>query len=253
MSPPGTGAADDPAQTAGFRINRFRTLDSTNAEALRRGAVPGEAYLAVSQTAGRGRIGRSWHSPPGNLHATLVASMPAGRNPAHLAFVAGVAVRDALAEMAPEARFTLKWPNDVLCGGRKLAGILIEAGERGYAVGVGINLVAVPPDTAVNVPATHLKAVSGRNIPPEAILGAVCRALSAWHGTWESQGFGPLRTAWLASAHRIGDTIAASTGTGNRIEGRFAGLDDDGALLVEDAVGRRHTIAAGDVMPTGAQ
>lgn len=234
-----------------FRVNRFKVLDSTNAEALRRGAIPGEAYLADLQTSGRGRLGRRWQSPRGNLHATLVAGVPDGRRPTDLAFVAGVAVLEALEQTAPMAPFSLKWPNDILSGGRKLAGILIEAGEGGYAVGIGINLTSAPPDDEVNVPATHLRESAGTAVAADEVMSALCDSFGWWHAKWTSDGYVPIRARWLASAHRIGDTIAASTGQ-ERLTGRFAGLNEEGALLLDDDAGMRHIIAAGDVMLNGA-
>lgn len=228
-------------------VHAFETLDSTNAEALRRmregRARHGDAFVATTQTAGRGRAGRRWRSLPGNLHATIVAVPPEGRNPADLAFVAGLAALNALAEAAPGAAFALKWPNDVLCGGRKIAGVLIEGGETGYAVGVGMNLASAPE--GVRVPATSLRE-AGAAADASEMLVRLQRFFAAWHGLWAAEGFAPVRDAWLASAHRRGDFVAAET-AGGRIEGRFAGLDGDGALALVDASGVRRRILSGDV------
>lgn len=237
----------------GYALHRFDRLDGTNAEALRRmargEAPPGAVFVARVQDAGRGRAGRTWQSPAGNLHATIVLSVERGRSPAHLAFVAALGTLDALRRMAPSGSFALKWPNDVLCGGRKLSGVLIEAGETAWAVGVGINLAASPPDDAVRHPATNLKSATGADIPAAEALGALCAGIEAWRRRWTDEGFGPLREAWLASAHGIGDTIAASTGRGT-VAGRFAGLDADGALLI-DVAGARRLVSAGDVFFPG--
>lgn len=235
----------------GFVLHRFTSLDSTNEEALRRGAVPGEAIIAETQTGGRGRAGRDWQSPPGNLYATLCAAAPVQGTPAHLAFVAALAVHGTLSALAPGCGFSLKWPNDVMANGRKLAGILIESGRAGYAVGIGINLVSTPSADTVRVPATDLRSASGLDLRPDDLLPSLCRNFGHWRDRLDGEGFAPLKTAWLASGHRIGDTIAASTGTG-RIDGRFAGLDDSGALLLDDTTGTRHAIAAGDVILPGA-
>jgi BirA family biotin operon repressor/biotin-[acetyl-CoA-carboxylase] ligase len=241
----------------GYILHRFDEIDGTNAEALRAGAEDGHVFFADRQTAGRGRQGREWISPQGNLYATICVTPPVTRNPAQLAFVAGLAVLDALSEAVseavPDAGFTLKWPNDILALGRKLSGILIEAGDHGYAIGIGVNIVASPPDSAVRFPATNLEAVSGHSAVPSAgdLLAAICRHFSVWFDRWAADGFEPLRAVWLASAHGMGDTIAASTGTG-RIEGRFNGLDADGALVVEESGGDLRIIAAGDVFFPGA-
>ena len=226
-------------------------VDGTNAEALRAGAIPGNVYFARSQSAGRGRQGRDWVSPGGNLYATICTNPPINRNPAQLAFVAGLAAFDTVSEVAPETGFTLKWPNDILAGGRKISGMLIEAGEQGYAVGIGINIVCSPGDDEVRFPATNLRACAGVSPPPEALLARLCGHFDRWNRRWAADGFEPLRAVWLASAHRMGDTIAASTGI-DRIEGRFQGLDADGALVVEDAGGSVHVITAGDVFFPGA-
>lgn len=237
----------------GYILHRFDEIDGTNAEALRAGAPDKHVFVALRQTAGRGRQGREWISPDGNLFATICAVPPTNRNPAQLAFVAGLAVLDALSVAAPDVRFTLKWPNDVLASGCKLSGILIEAGEQGYAVGIGVNLIASPPDSAVRIPATNLKSASGISpvVTPEALLAAICQYFSVWFDRWATDGFEPLRAVWLASAHGMGDTIAASTGTA-RIEGRFQGLDEDGALVLEDDSGEHLIITAGDVFFPGA-
>ncbi|CAN0573601.1 unnamed protein product, partial [Laminaria digitata] len=210
----------------GYTLHRFDEIDGTNAEALRAGAPDRHVFIARRQTAGRGRQGREWVSSDGNLFATICAVPPVGRNPAQLAFVAGLAVLGALSESAPEIDFKLKWPNDVLASGRKLSGILIEAGEQGCAVGIGVNLIASPPDDTVRFPATSVMSLTGDAglLAPEVLLAAVCRHFSVWLDRWETDGFEPLRAVWLASAHGIGDTIAASTGS-DRIEGLFKGLD----------------------------
>ena len=228
-------------------VHAFETLDSTNAEALRRmeegGARHGDVFVAAVQTAGRGRAGRSWQSLPGNLHATIVAVPPEDRNPAELAFVAGLAAMNALTDAAPGVAFTLKWPNDVLCGGRKIAGVLIEGSETGYAVGVGMNLVAAP-DVA-RTPATSLRA-AGVAANASGMLARLRRFFAVWHDRWAGEGFAAVRDDWLASAHRSGDIVTAETAAGC-VEGRFDGLDADGALALIDASGVRRRVLSGDV------
>ena len=239
--------AQGPSLPDGYTFKYFDEIDGTNAEALRAGCPRGLVIAAGRQSAGRGRQQRAWHSPPGNLYATICTAVPEASTAGQLAFVAALAVLDTVSELVPGPVYTLKWPNDVLCGGRKLSGILIEAGnENGYAVGVGINLSHAPTDNEVRFPATSVLAASGAEIEPDAAIAPLCRHFDRWYRRWQSDGFEPLRAVWLASAHGIGDTIAASTGSGV-IEGRFEDLDQDGALILVDADGEAHAIAVGDV------
>ena len=231
----------------GYHLITYDEIDGTNAAALRAGCPHQLVILARTQTAGRGRKKRRWKSSAGNLHATICVALPALRNPAHLAFVAALAVLDTVSDLIPECRFALKWPNDVLCGSRKLSGILIEAAESGrFAVGIGINVLEAPPDDEVFYPATSLRELSGEIISTETVIASLCQHFDHWYRRWQADGFEPLRAVWLASAHRIGDTIAASTG-GGQLEGCFEGLDDDGALILTDVGGERHVITAADV------
>ena len=236
-----------PSLPDGYFLQTFDDLDGTNAEALRAGCPPGLVVVANRQTAGRGRGDRLWQSPPGNLYATVcvgdIEPLVAGQ----LSFVAGLAVLDAVSELASGVGFSLKWPNDVMANGRKVSGILIEAGDAGgYAVGIGINLTTSPPDAEVRHPATSIAETAGIAPPPAEAVSSLCRHFDAWYRRWRADGFEPLRAVWLASAHGIGDTIAASTGD-RRLEGRFEGLDANGSLILVDGRGTRHSIAAGDV------
>lgn len=233
-----------------YHVHAFSTLDGTNAEALRDGARPGMAYIADRQTSGRGRAGRTWLSPGGNFYASLVASVPAGRNAAQLSFVAALSLVDCLSELVPEISPSLKWPNDVLVAGEKIAGILIEAGEDGYVVGLGLNLVSSPERREISYPATDILALTGRTILPGDVLSPLLAAFDRRWEKWITAGFEIILTDWLASGHRMGDTIAASTATG-RIDGSFAGLDQDGSLLIDDTSGKRHVVSAGDVIFSG--
>ena len=245
-----TARAVCPEMPGACRLHGFSSLDSTNAEALRRMAVgraqPGDVFVAATQSAGRGRAGRNWHSAPGNLHASVVMPVPAGRHAGQLALVTGVAVREALAALAPGPVFTLKWPNDVLCRGRKVAGILIEAGEGGCVAGIGVNLAAAPPGAAVRLPATSVSGEGGGRVSPERMLDRLYPVLVSWHRRWATDGFELVRTAWEAHGLRRGEALSATTAAG-AVDGRFDGLDGDGALTLIDAAGARRVIAAGDV------
>lgn len=238
-----------------FRLAAFDTLASTSDEARRRareGAPEGTLITARVQTAGRGRQGRAWVSQPGNLHASLLLrpEAPMARA-AQLGFAAGLAVADAIGAFASKASVTLKWPNDVLLDGRKAAGILLEsegnaAGRVAFVViGIGVNLAVSPAGT--EFPATSLKAVTGTAPMPEAFLAVLASALALWYERWRTDGFAALRRAWLARAAGLGQALRARL-PGETVEGRFAGLDDDGLLLL-DAPGGRRRIAAGDVFP----
>ena len=239
-----------------FRLAVFDTLASTSDEARRRardGAPEGTLVMARVQTAGRGRQGRTWVSQPGNLHLSLLLrpEAPMARA-AQLGFAAGLAVADAIHAFASKGAVTLKWPNDVLLDGRKAAGILLEsegdaAGRVAFVViGIGVNLAASPADT--EFPATSLKAAAGNAPTPEAFLAMLAPALALWYERWRADGFAGLRQAWIARAVGLGQALRARL-PGETVEGRFAGLDDDGLLLL-DAPGGRRRIAAGDVFPT---
>ncbi|MGH6974690.1 MAG: biotin--[acetyl-CoA-carboxylase] ligase [Stellaceae bacterium] len=238
-----------------FRLAAFDTLASTSDEARRRArddAPEGTLVTARAQTAGRGRQGRIWVSPPGNLHVSLVLRPDAHiARAAQLGFAAGLAVADATHAFAPKAAITLKWPNDVLLDGRKAAGILLEsegdaAGRVAFVViGIGVNLAASPADT--EFPATSLKTVTSTAPTPEAFLAALAPAFALWYERWRAEGFAALRRVWLERAAGLGQALRARL-PGETVEGRFAGLDDDGLLLL-DAPGGQRRIAAGDVFP----
>ena len=237
---------------AGVRTITYETLGSTNAEALSR-ARTGERgplwILAHRQSAGRGRRGRAWASPPGNLYATLMLTEPSAPAQApQLSFVAALALHDALAACAPQLgpSLKLKWPNDLLLGGAKLAGILIEGdSEPAFAVAIGIcvNCASHPP--ATDHPATDL-AQAGAAVTPEQLFAslapAMARRLEQWRG---GQGFGAIRADWLKRAAGLGEPIRVRLQE-RELSGRFEGLDESGRLLLADANGVS-TITAGEV------
>lgn len=239
-----------------FRHAAFDTLASTSDEArrlAREGAPEGALVTARTQTAGRGRQGRQWLSERGNLYLSLVLRPDVHvSRAAQIGFAASLAVADALRRFAPHATVTLKWPNDVLLGGKKIAGILLESeGDavgrvRFVVVGIGVNLASHPADT--EFPATSLKVVTGTAPTPEAVLAALGPALLVWYERWRGEGFAALRRAWLDRAAGVGQVLRARLAN-QTIEGRFAGLDDDGRLLLDGPAGRRR-IAAADVFPS---
>jgi BirA family transcriptional regulator, biotin operon repressor / biotin---[acetyl-CoA-carboxylase] ligase len=240
-----------------FFLHHFSTLESTNDEAKRRAgadAAEGLVVMADTQSAGRGRQGRRWHSPPGNLYVSLVlrpSCTPAAA--AQLGFAASLAVAEALAPLLPPSlEPRCKWPNDVLVDGRKIAGILLESEAVGprlawLVVGIGVNIAAHPVDA--ETPATSLAALGAPAIAPADLLSAVCARLSFWYESWRGQGFPPLRAAWRDRAYGIGGEVRVRATTGEE-RGRFADLDEGGALVLETEAGRQY-ITAGAVFPAG--
>ena len=236
-----------PQLPPGLRLISFDEIDSTNSEALRRlggGEPPGAVFWARRQTAGRGRRGRSWDSPAGNLYATLTVAVPAGRPAGQFAFVAALAVGDAVRTVLPAGRrVRYKWPNDLLLDSAKLGGILIEgpagnAGPAALAVGFGIN-VASSPAGAANL--------NGAGATVEALLGAICSAFERWADIWESRGFAPLRAAWLADAHGIGGPVEVRFADGRVMHGLFRDVDEHGALVLQPPDRATMRIATGEV------
>lgn len=219
------------------------SADSTNALALRLGPsldLP-TWFLAHEQTAGRGRRSRPWASPRGNFHATL-ALRPEGpaAEVALRSFVAALALRDALgAVTGTPGALSLKWPNDVLLNGGKVAGILLESiasgqGVAQLAVGIGVNLIAAPDPALVEpgaVPPVNVLTETGIRVTPEEFLNHLARAFARWEAVLVTQGFAPLRAEWLAHAARLGQVIRARTGTQTR-EGVFETIDASGALIL---------------------
>ncbi len=244
----------DPGFPEACRIVFAEEVGSTNDEARRLllgGAPAWTVAWAGSQTGGRGRDGRRWSSPPGNLYASLLLRPPGPpARVAQLAFVAAVAIGEALRGMLPGARpVTLKWPNDVLVGGRKVAGILLESegaraeGVDGVVVGFGVNVEAFPGDA--RLPATSLRAEGVHGVGPGDVLGACLRALWLWNATWQEAGFAPVREAWTAAAHGLGAPALARL-PGGDVAGTFEGLAEGGEMLLATPSGTRR-VSAGDV------
>lgn len=225
-----------------FQARFFATIGSTSDAARdlsRDGAPHGTVVWAGAQTGGRGRHGRQWSSPPGNLYATILLRPPPGARLTDLGFLAAVAVAEAVDTwLGAAGPAVLKWPNDVLANGRKLAGILVEAEDAAALLGIGVNLRAAPAQAA------SVQALCGIPPAPAAALAELLARLGIWLGRWHAGGFGPVREAWLARGPAPGVTVRAHTPAGAR-EGAFAGLDADGALLLEDAEGT-HRITAGE-------
>ena len=244
-----------PRLTPAARVIHYDTVGSTNDEArrlAREGAPEGTTVCALEQTAGRGRHGRLWRSPPGNLHASLIVrpDCPAGKA-AQLGFAAALAIGDALqAKLPATVRLSYKWPNDVLLRGRKVAGILLEsettAGQDTafVIVGIGVNLVSSPRQ--VDFPATSLAQEGFDPGSPAASLEEITKQFRWWLQRWRLAGFAPVRMAWRAQAASIGDLIRVRLQAAT-LHGRFLDIDDKGALLLETAVECRR-ISAGEIL-----
>ena len=251
-----SGDAELPAP---FHLIGYRTIGSTNDEAKRLariGAPHGVVVSATRQTSGRGRRGRRWESPPGNLYASLLLR-PRCRAAAaaQLGFAAAVAIAEAATKLAPGVELRCKWPNDVLAGGKKVAGVLLESEITGagdvpafVVIGCGVNL-AVPP-TFTPYPATSLAQEGAPIVAPSLLLAAFVRQFGERYRIWQEQGFGPIREAWLARAVGLGQEVEVRLER-DTLRGCFIDLDEDGALLLGGAAGRRR-IAAGDVFPVAA-
>ncbi len=241
---------------AGVRTITYETLGSTNAEALARARAGERGPLwitAATQSAGRGRRGSTWVSTPGNLFATLLLTEPSVPDVAsQLSFVTALALHDAVAECAPQLGplLKVKWPNDLLLGGAKLAGILIEAESNpvfAVAVGIGVNCAAHPDDTPY--PATDM-AAAGALVAPAALLGVLSLAFVRRLAQWQrGQGFASVRADWLKRAAGLGQDIRVRLPE-RELSGRFQGLDDMGRLLLQ-AEGRVTPVTAGEVFDLG--
>jgi len=260
------------AARAGYRIESFATIDSTNAEALERASAGDEGRLWIvsrKQESGRGRRGRAWATPEGNLAATLLVT---GRydlsRAATLGFVAGLSLSDALDAVMPSGRFSialdgadggsgpsatarveLKWPNDVLAGGAKLAGILLEStllpdGRFAAAVGIGVNVVSRPE--GLPYPATSLREI-GAAVDAETLFLALSDAWVANIAAWdEGRGLQAIRSRWLQRAAGLGSEVAVQV-DGTVVRGVFDTIDEDCRFVIRGRDGSLTRVTAGDV------
>ncbi len=243
------------------RVLHLDETGSTNSEAMRiagDGAPSGTWVIAGTQTAGRGRSGRAWVSPPGNFHASLILrDVSPLETAAQLALVSGVAVHAAVMASTGgslTAAIELKWPNDILLGRCKLGGILVESSvsrreQSALAVvGIGLNLAHHPE--LPGRPATDLSA-HGASIAPLNFLPCLDRSMQEWISNWASgDGFATVREAWLARSLPPGTGLTVSAGQGV-LTGVFAGLDPMGALLLMAPSGALQTVTFGDVALSG--
>lgn len=238
--------------TSGARIEMFETLDSTSLEAKRRTGAGDQGPLwviALRQTSGYGRRGTAWRQAEGDIAATfLFRAMSAAEILPQLSFVAALAAADAIAAFAPEAPLSLKWPNDVLASGGKIAGILLElvgAATTSVALGVGVNVVSAPQD--LDYPAARLLDFTRAPPDPRAFVERLDATFDAWRRRWLEGGFAPIRSAWLERADGVGSAIRVRL-PDETVRGVFEDLDSSGALIL-DCGGTRRSIAAGAVLP----
>jgi len=249
---------DPRAAAAGVRLVAHHEIDSTNAEALRlmRQGERGPLWIAAErQSAGRGRRGRSWISVPGNLHASLLLTDPGpAEHWPQLSFVAALAVHDAVVECAAEIRpmLELKWPNDLLLAGAKLAGILVEGEGReeegAVAIGIGVNCTAHPAPTAYR--ATDL-AAAGASVSADALFASLSVKMPGRLAQWNrGEGFATIRADWLARAAGLGESIRVAL-PDRELVGRFEGLDEAGCLMLTGPDGAKEVVAAGEVISFG--
>ncbi|MDR3468370.1 MAG: biotin--[acetyl-CoA-carboxylase] ligase [Xanthobacteraceae bacterium] len=251
------------ALSAHTRLEAFESIGSTNAEAVSR-ARAGERgplwFVTDRQTSGRGRRDRAWQSPPGNLAASILEVMDvAPAAAATLGFAAGVALEGALQAVSVEARmraagldairFALKWPNDLLAGGRKLSGILLEAepaasGGLAVVVGIGVNVVAAPEATMF--PATSLHGL-GIHVGAAELFTALAEEWARLKALWDNgRGFALIRKLWLERASGLGGEVSVRLAEAT-VSGVFETIDDAGCLVVRTASGERVPVSAGDV------
>ena len=243
----------------GRELHWFAEVDSTNTvarELARRGAVHGAAVIADAQTAGRGRLGRGWVSPPGrNLYLSVV--LRPSLDPEKLSLLtlaAGVAACEAVREWCPSAR--LKWPNDVLVEGRKVVGILCEIESDGDAptviAGIGVNLNSAPEDfpPELREKAGSLAMASGRAVDRSRFTARLLGCVETWLDRLDREGFAAVGAAWERLSAMTGQTIRVRE-PGGVVNGRVLGLAADGALRIATPSGAERRVVAGDVTVIG--
>ena len=229
-------------------IRHIAVTASTNddvAALARDGAAEGTWLRADMQSGGRGRQGRNWVSPSGNLYAsTLVRLRPGDPAPHTLAMVAAVALDDLLQAYVPPDRLTIKWPNDLLVDGAKLSGILLERVDDAVIVGIGVNLAHHPTD--IDRIATSLTALGLAAPDPVEFVIDLAAAFARWMCVWRGAGLAAILRRWQARGHSLGTALSVRSGD-EQIDGLYDGLEGDGALRLRLADGRTHIVHAGDV------
>ncbi len=212
----------------------------------RSGAAEGSWLRAETQTAGRGRLGRGWQSPIGNLYASTIVRVSLGEpQPATLALVAVIALARVTASYAPGRVVTIKWPNDLMIGDAKFAGILLERADDAVVIGFGANLGFHP--VGLDRPVTSFAALGLERPDPGHFCQELVGVFATWLEVWRNGGLAPIRAAWEADAHPRGTDLIVNLGDGQSMNGQFDGLEADGALRLRLADGSFRAIHAGDV------
>ena len=210
------------------------------------GLAEGSWLRAGRQSGGRGRMGRSWESPDGNLYCSTLVRLRAGDPLPHtLALVAANAVHALVAPLcAGQAR--IKWPNDVLVDGAKIAGILLERSGDAIVVGIGINVTGHP--TGLDRPVTSLAGQCAADAEAGTLLQRLAELFAHWLGIWRAQGLEPVRAHWQLNAHPAGTPMRVVQPDGEVVEGSFVALDRQGMLILRLANGETRAIHAGDIL-----
>lgn len=231
------------------RIHQVAVTASTNDDAkaaAEKGEAEGLVVWALKQTSGRGRQGRTWESPEGNLYCSVLLRPEIDLSQiGRYSFVTANAVYDTIRQCLPIADITLKWPNDVLVEGKKIGGILLETVGDALIIGVGLNVMHHPEEGLY--PSTSLRAAKAQPKPLDEILDMFLLNLEHWQGVMKKDGFEPIREFWLKRAHKGHITVKLPQGI---VEGEFAGLGLDGSLRLYLPDGSENSIATGDVFYT---
>ncbi len=238
-----------------YHLLELDVVDSTNEEAAslaRDGAPAGTLVWSKSQLEGKGRRGREWISPSGNLYLSLLLrpDIQLAQAP-QISFVAAIAVFDTLCFMLPQtAKIHLKWPNDILVDGKKVAGILLESSASStmldwLVVGVGVNVASSPGK--VSFPATSLHESGAPHANVESVLKHFTDSFKRVMEEWSKKGLAPVRKRWLKYAWCLGEEIEVKA-EGELLRGRFADLDASGALILELGDGEKRVLTAADVI-----
>ena len=225
------------------RIRIVEQTGSTNADLISdHAAIEGDWLVALEQRAGKGRQGRNWTSSPGNFYGSTLVQLRQDDPPAQLlSLVAGLALIEAVDVALPGQPLILKWPNDLLLLGRKMAGILLERSGDRVAIGFGVNLASAP-----DLPDRQAASLGGQ-IAPQAFAPLLAASFARLLGLWRQSEPALIAQAWLARTHSIGTRLTVHANGDELLSGRFDGIEPDGALRLRRDDGSLDIVRAGDV------